>query len=65
MPSQNRSTKYDLVTEDGKKYLAMKAARLKKAGEGMLSSSDSEKRSEGRRLTELAFRLEKESEGTL
>ncbi len=52
-------------TEDGRKYLTMKAARLKRAGEGMLSSLDEKTHAEGRRLTALAERLEKESEGTL
>ena len=52
-------------TDDGRKYLAMRSARLRTAGEGILSSSDEKKRAEGRRLTALAERLKKESEGIL
>ncbi len=52
-------------TKDGRKYLAMRAARLRRAGEGMLSSADEEKCAEGKRLTALAERLKNESEGIL
>lgn len=52
-------------TDEGAAYLSMRAERLEKAGRGMLSSSDAEKRVEGERLTRLAEQLKKESEGSL
>lgn len=48
---------------DAADYLLMRAGRLRRAGEGMLGSASEEVQAEGRRLTALAERLEKEAEG--